>query len=171
MQGLTFQPPSNSSFLVEKDSKYDSESVAFRIGESFLNDTNASEIQRILGEPPEIRRGNSQEDRSSSTQYYAVGGLSGLDGNYRPSPLAVTEFSPRVSTPNSSSSLSLSPGLTGGGGFLPVQPILRNRSKTKDNEWKRLEAEVARSFIPVRNELSNCSTSSYSSTSSSPNPR
>lgn len=53
---------------------------AFRL-DAFLNDTNASEIQRILGtEPPEVRRGEIlQEDRSSSTQYLGIGALSSVE--------------------------------------------------------------------------------------------
>jgi len=78
MQGLAFQP-SASAYLAEKDNN-DSD-TGFKMGESFLNDTNASEIQRILEtDAPEVRRGVILDDRSSSTQYLTVGGLSGFDG-------------------------------------------------------------------------------------------
>ncbi|ODN00991.1 hypothetical protein Ocin01_05690 [Orchesella cincta] len=169
MQGLAYHP-SASAYLAEKD---DSDS-AFKVGESFLNDTNASEIQRILEtEPPEMRRGAAQDDRSSSTQYLTVGGLSGFDGShYRPSPLADNQFSPKISTPNSST-MSLNITEEGATSFRPIQKTaIRKEVKHRDdNEWKQLEEEVVRSFIPVRNELSTCSTSSYScSSSSSPNP-
>ncbi|CAL8112934.1 unnamed protein product [Orchesella dallaii] len=169
MHGLAYHP-SASAYLAEKDES----DTGFKIGNSLLNDTNASEIQRILEtEPPEMRRGAALDDRSSSTQYLNVGGLSGFDGShYRPSPLAENQFSPKISTPNSST-MSLNVTDAGAASFRPIQrTAIRKESKYRDDsQWRQLEEEVVRSFIPVRNELSTCSTSSYSaSSSSSPNP-
>lgn len=77
MQGLTGRSLTSAS-LVEKDASHS----VFNLGESFLNDTNSSEIRRILGSQPlETQRGgNAYEDGSSSTQYLTIDGLTGLEG-------------------------------------------------------------------------------------------
>lgn len=71
MEGLTRN--TSRAMYAEKDASIS----RFCIDDSSLNDTNASEIQRILGSV-EIRRGSAQEDRSS-TQYLNVDGIQFMD--------------------------------------------------------------------------------------------
>lgn len=87
---------------------------------------------------------------------------------YRPSPHTVSKYSPRNSTPNSTSALSRDLSEASAASYSHQQPKTFDRT---ENEWKKLEEEVSRSFVSLKHELSSCSSySSGSSSSSSPNP-